>query len=607
MAAEAQGIANVKVNEKMFVAVREGERVVSGAGLEGIESEENFQEALEALQYFLQIFSRVKPETNKKEVARKMMGQMGNLLTAEDFKEVGLPLPAPSAEAQGNWSRILGSFLALKNNLASAKAPDQLASVQLSMEDLLKRLVLLGENQGFGSGSGYGEGEAAADAANERFTLFETDPVLSVLDGGDLSQLSSAAKEGAVAQRIPRLQEAGEEERFGKLWEGLWSTALGEPGEQRTVSLKHLHRLEWGKIPRPFQKAGLQKLRELFATGQTAESFPLVMSLYQDWVSRELTGPDWPELILGASALKGIAFREEQEFEKQSAQAKSALESVFSGNALEQLDALDVTPGEEAGTREKLFMLLDFLTGPFFIQKAMDGAPDSPDSQRAFNWLDRFQTLRAPVLERWFQSGAPPDRMRLFLGLFKKIPPTPALFDLFAKNWGTLTMDQKLQVFEIVERWRWTAFRPQVIEWIGAGNKDLSIPALRTLAKIALEGDSLPIVEAVKAYGPENPGREEFWIEVCRVLGEMAEAYTINILVEWAAGYKFLEKKSERPMAVREAAVEALGHFRSQYVQKFLLKLEKEAEKELKPIVERALKSVDEKLAEEKTGHEGME
>jgi hypothetical protein len=158
-----------------------------------------------------------------------------------------------------------------------------------------------------------------------------------------------------------------------------------------------------------------------------------------------------------------------------------------------------------------------------------------------------------------------------------------------------------------VEHWRWTAFRPRVIELMGSGNKELSIPALRTLAKIALEGDSLPVVEAVKAYGPENPGREEFWVEVCRVLGEMAEAYTINILVEWAAGYKFLEKKSERPMAVREAAVEALGHFRSQYVHKFLLKLEKEAEKELKPIVERALKSVDEKLAEEKTGHEGME
>jgi hypothetical protein len=60
-------------------------------------------------------------------------------------------------------------------------------------------------------------------------------------------------------------------------------------------------------------------------------------------------------------------------------------------------------------------------------------------------------------------------------------------------------------------------------------------------------------------------------------------------------------------MAVREAAVEALGHFRSQYVHKFLLKLEKDAEKELRPLVERALKGVNEKLAEESTSYEQLE
>jgi len=44
---------NIKVNEKMFVAVKEGERVVAtGSALDGLEKEENFQEALEALQYF---------------------------------------------------------------------------------------------------------------------------------------------------------------------------------------------------------------------------------------------------------------------------------------------------------------------------------------------------------------------------------------------------------------------------------------------------------------------------------------------------------------------------------------------------------------------------
>jgi hypothetical protein len=92
--------------------------------------------------------------------------------------------------------------------------------------------------------------------------------------------------------------------------------------------------------------------------------------------------------------------------------------------------------------------------------------------------------------------------------------------------------------------------------------------------------------------------REDYWVEACRVMGLLTEAYTINILVEWASGYHFLEKKIERPMTVRAAAVEALGQFRSQYAQKFLRKLEKEAEKELRPSIEKALKNLDEKLAE---------
>ena len=434
--------------------------------------------------------------------------------------------------------------------------------------------------------------------------MFETDPVLSALDENDFSQVTSAAKEAMVAQRIPHLQEEGEKERFEKFWRGLWSAAMGEPGEPRNVSLKHLQRLEWKKIPKPFQEEGLQLLRVTLTTGQTAESFPLVLALYQSWASQDLTDPDWNELILGTSALKSVVFRAEEEFEHQAAQAKGALEAVFSRNALEHLDGLYVAPGHEPETLEKLFVTLDFLTGPFFIQKALDNPPDSPASHRAFSWLDRFQTLKVSILEKWFQAGATPDRMRLFLELFKKIPPSPALFELFAAHWGAFTPDQKLQVFEAVEHWRWSAFRPRLIEQLAAHDPVLSIPALRTLAKVGVEGDAHPIVEAVKTYGPETPGREEFWVEACRVLGEMGEAYTINVLVEWADSYRFLEKKGERPMAVREAAVQALGHFRSQYVHKFLLKMEKDVEKELKPAVEQALKAVNERLAEESTSHE---
>ena len=424
-ALESGGIVNIKVNEKMFVAVREGEKVVAaGEGLDVLEKEENFQEALEALQYFLQIFARVNPSSNKKEVARKMMSQMGGILTADDLKEVGMPAAAPSTEAQGHWGELMGSFLSLKKNLESLKDPVDLPSLKVNMDELLAKLVLLGESQGF-AGGGLGDETDSQDPTGERFTLFETDLVLSALDENVFPKMVTASNEGAVVQRLSRLQEPNERERFEKLWTGLWHSALGEPGEARNVALRHLQRLDWTKIPRPLQKDGLQKLRELFATGQTPESFPLVMALYQNWVTHELSDPDWPEMILGASALKAIAFRTEQEFPNQAVQARTILDSVFNRSALEHLDGLYVAPGHETDTRERLFILLDHLTGAYFLQRAMDNAFDSPAARRAFHWLDRFETLQVPVLEKWFSAGAPTDRMRLFLSCSRKCPPPP--------------------------------------------------------------------------------------------------------------------------------------------------------------------------------------
>jgi len=84
----------------------------------------------------------------------------------------------------------------MKNTLATVKAPEQLASVQVSMDDLLKKLVLLGESQGLGGGTGTGGGTGfdESDPTEERFTLFETDPVLGALDEKRLFQTDRRGK-----------------------------------------------------------------------------------------------------------------------------------------------------------------------------------------------------------------------------------------------------------------------------------------------------------------------------------------------------------------------------------------------------------------------------
>ena len=85
----SKNLPHLKLNEKVFVAIKEGEKVVAGdsalAGAESLGGEENLQEALEALQYFLQIFARVRPETNKKEVGQKLMEHLGGWLKDENL------------------------------------------------------------------------------------------------------------------------------------------------------------------------------------------------------------------------------------------------------------------------------------------------------------------------------------------------------------------------------------------------------------------------------------------------------------------------------------------------------------------------------------------
>jgi hypothetical protein len=77
-------LEHIKANEKVFVAVGEGEVVVPAGTAGGVGSEQNLQEALEALQYFLQIFARVKPDSNKQELARKLMDNMGDWVRREN-------------------------------------------------------------------------------------------------------------------------------------------------------------------------------------------------------------------------------------------------------------------------------------------------------------------------------------------------------------------------------------------------------------------------------------------------------------------------------------------------------------------------------------------
>ncbi len=601
-ALENNRLDHIEVNEKVFVAIREGEKVVQVG--EEVDGEENMQEALEALQYFLQIFAKVRPESNKREVAKKMVDNMGGWLLQEGLYPTsdtpgkgGLSggSPGSSGGAGGaDWGEIIRSFGALRKNLAAVSEPGELKSLQFNMDDLLRRLVLLGESQGFKLGEE--TEETQVQAADDRLTLFEIDPVLSAVDAGDLSILTDRQKESEVDSRISRLQEEKESERFGKVWQSLWKSILSADASAQSVSLRHLNRLQWLKVPRPDQLEGFRNLRS-YLTGQPAsEAYPIGLTLLQNWLPEEIRHPEWEELFQTASVLKKLSDKKPPLFEGQDELAQATLDMIFGPTQLQELFSREPEKEEEKVAFAKLFLLLHTLSGPFLIQITQQAPVASQDWKKAVDLLNRMEITGVPVFEKWLQENQSTVKLERFLEIFKKASPPKSMPEYITSNWKTFEPETRRKILEMIQFWEKQEYRTLLIQLLDNPEDEFAIPAMRILGKLGLEGDSRTLIATAKKFPMESKARENFLMETCQVLGELQEPYAINELVEWADSYKFLEIKKERGMALRTAAVQALGHYRSHYVEKFLTKLSKEAEKELKPEVLLALKSVQEKL-----------
>jgi hypothetical protein len=595
-ALEGKSLPHLKLNEKVFVAIKEGEKVVASqsalAGTEVLGGEENLQEALEALQYFLQIFARVRPETNKKEVGQKLMEHLGGWLKAEDLLN---PQGSASAPSPADWRDMLGEFLSLKKNLAGVKEPRQMKTVQVNLDELLKKLVLLGEGQGLGAGEA---GSAlSAEFSEQQPALFEIDPVFEKLQSGQWEVLSDASLEGPVGDALLRLQAVSHAEVFQAVWEGLWKNIFSGDEKSQSLGLRHLNRLQWDRMPRPLQLAGFQNLRHFLAAEPSASGYFVCLSLVQNWLPLELATPSWEEVAAMTQALGVLAKRHPPAFERQDEAARATLSSVFYPPALESLYRVEAAQEPEQGLKTRLFSTLSSLTAPFLMEKLQRQSPDSDDWRKAVDLLSRMEAAGIPVYERWISRHESPEEWGAFLGMFDRVNFSPALADYLEKNWNSFALENKLKIIDLVGRWKRTDFHPLVLELLHGISPQLALAALKVIAKLGMEGDSRKVIFELKNYAVDSPARESFWLEACKTLGGLAEPYALSDLMEWAGKYKFLENKKERGSSIRLAALEALSQFKSERVAAFLSKLQEE-EKEMRPAVQAALEKVRKRIRE---------
>jgi hypothetical protein len=596
----SKNLPHLRLNEKVFVAIKEGEKVVAGdsalAGAESLGGEENLQEALEALQYFLQIFARVRPETNKKEVGQKLMEHLGGWLKDENLLPLGAaPLSPAGTGTNANWQNTLGGFLSLKKTLAGVKEPQQMKSVQMNLEELLKKLVLIGEGQGLGGG------EIADTIASESFgeqtSLFEIDPVLNQLQSGQLDVLADPGSEGSVGNALSRLQTASDGEAFLAVWRALWKNVFSGDEKIQSLQMRHFNRLQWEKMPRPVQLEGFQNLRHFLAGDPKPSAYFVALSLTQNWLPLELPNPSWAEVVAMTESLGILAKRNPPVFERQEEAARSTLSSIFYPPALESLYQAPTASSAEESQKIRLFYTLSSLTAPFLMDKVQRHPADSPEWGKAVDLLNRVELAGIPVYERWISRHESPEEWAQFLGMFERVNFSPGLADYLEKNWNAFSLDVRLKLLSLVGRWKRTDFHPLALELLHGISPELALAALRILPQMQMEGDSRRVIFELKNYAVDSPSREAFWVEACKTLGGLAEPYALSDLMEWAGKYKFLENKKERSSAVRLAALEALGQYKSERVVIFLSKLLEE-EKEMKPAVQKVLELVQKRIRE---------
>lgn len=613
-----QSLEHIRVNEKVFVALSEGEVVVPSDTAPA--GEQNLPEALEALQYFLQIFNRVRPDAKKQEVARHLMDNMGGWLQSVGDPGGGAAGGGGAGYGKAGpanvqpWRELMGGFLGLKAALTSMKTPAQASDAQVSMDDLIKKLVLLGESQGVELDEKPAPPPIAvapeapavpppapvaveAAAPPEPVDLSEADSIQLALKRGNLDFLLTPELEEKLGEKIAWLQEPAQEEALEAFWKKLWDMIFTADEPTQALAMRHLSRLQWNRVPRPLQLEGLRSLCRLLKEIRRPANYPMALTLAQDWIPQELASDDWTDLLEMTRLLVRAATQTPPRFEKQNQAARVALDTVFCEPILESLLNRYPAEPEEGNNTGKLFILLGPRVGPFLFSKIEEELTGSAFWLKALDLLEAQQKEGLHVYETWLGWPEKRGQLEKFLDIFTAVPPSGELEDFFERHWTTFSPLAQGKILASARQWRKKGFRPFLLRLLEKPEAPIALEALETLGVVGIEGDAEAIVLAVKNYPPQGKDKEKFWVKACEALGYLADAPAAAALMEWGGKYHFMEAKKNRSLEVRRAAIRALRRFRSSEVRDFLAGLKKEGEKELKEDVEETLRSVDENIA----------
>lgn len=599
-AVQEAALEHLSVNHRVFVAMEDG----SAAALAmGREDDGEFGAAMEALQYFLQVFSRVRPDGKKREMARLVGENLGGWIPPEVLFKNGAGPSDPSDGGEGvesgkesaSLTQVLEALRMLTSLLKNANLPEGSGEAVADVEEALGRLLATAAQHA----------EDAATEAPENLSgkrqeaLFETDPVRAALERGDTTPLREARFEKQVARWWGEFQDCPRENLYPSLWGGIWGVIQDPDPEIQVLGLRHLNRWKWEFLPREYQLDGFKRLARYLSNCRTAAAFQPAMLLTYGWMAAEWKSPDYPSFNEILGALVSLEQAPVEAFADQKNKVRLTLQGLFYQETL--LELLARSAAGEAGSPGALetWNALGPRAGTFLVELLLSPKTEAQTKEAVFGVVERMQFSGRDVLAPFIGGVSKPARLDLFLGLFDRVIMTGGVANRLRALWDTLNATERERVLEVAARWRRKEFRDVALQRIASSSQAEALHALRLFSAFAREGDSRELLQVVENRSYEGRGEKEvIYTELCAVLGRLTESLAIPTLQDWIQAKGLLDKLKEKSVAVKRAAIQALGQYRSHQVRIFLERYAEHGERDLRPAAQSALQAVLERMAE---------
>jgi len=591
-AIESAGLQHVLANTRVFISMQEGEQ--GEAAAEKIKENEEFKTAMEALQYFLGVFDKMESGTDKREIAKifgeKIGSWMPNLAAQGTWDLLmGSPAEDGAVEVHSTWDQLQAVLESFNRLLVSAEYPEELKSEVTDMEKSTERL-LNAAAQWRDKKKGPDEDQAA---------LFDTDPILASLEVGNLKPIRDLRREDDVIRFI---EDIPKEPRMGILesfWEGIWQAIQDPDGEVQALGLRHLSGWKWQDIPRHLQIDGMGRLKVFISACGKPKSYHIALLIAHGWLTEEWKDPEWPAFNALTRVLSDMEHIPVESFKEQKAKAKRVLDALWFLESFEELLRRSTGPESDSRGPRETWHILGKRASSFLLEKALQPDLDEAISNAVFRVLERLEFAGQEMLLNAWSVDAKPFKLEAFLRLFNRLIMTGGVANRLRDGWGDMDPIERQLMLVAAAKWGRWEFRDVALEQIENANNTEAHQILRLYPAIAREGDTRDLIRVVenRKYW-DKAERDLFLVDLCVVLGRIAESLAVPILEDWVQSKGLLDKRNEKSDVVKQAALRALGQFRSQQVRAFLERFVEHGDKELRPMAAFALRSIVERMAE---------